>query len=105
MWPRRNRLSLHLAENTRQRVRNNVKVSGNVFNGEVVILKTDCPAGGHVGRVLHGTVREGLVVRATRKMPTPKLRAPMGKSPDDSETLFYLRAVVALTTGKKSVLL
>ena len=68
-----------------------------MFNGEVVTLQTDCPTGEHVGRILHLVqVRESLVVGATRKMPTPKIRAPMGKSPDNSKALFRCRAVVAL---------
>ena len=55
--------SVHLAKNTRQRIRYNVKFSRNVFDGEIVVLKTNCPRGEHIGRVLHVVqVRESLVV-------------------------------------------
>ena len=84
-----NWFSIHLAKNTRKRIRYNVKFSRNVFDGEIVILKTNCPTGEPIGRDLHVVqVREGLVIGTTRKV------TPMGQSPYDSKALFHRRAML-----------
>ena len=66
MW-----FSVYLARNTRQRIRYNVNFSRNVFDGEIVILMSNCTTGEHVGRVLHVVqTRESWVVGTTRKVST-----------------------------------